>query len=90
MPSIRFAGKIVYDDGTEIDGITGEYVSYAPFMGPKSWRGHCLVPAGKAVIPGECRIVFNDGKEARIVIDSLSVGPGQTTIAFFKGSGSSP
>jgi hypothetical protein len=90
MPNVRFDGKIVYDDGTEIGGITGEYVTYAPFMGTKSWRGHCVVPAGKMVTPGDCRLVLNDGREARIVIDSFSVGSSQTTIAFFKGSGPWP
>ena len=90
MPNVSFTGKIVYDDGSEIAGTTGEYVTYASFMETKSWRGHCVAPAGEVVAPSDCRLVLNDGREAHIVIDSLSAGPNQTTIAFFKGSGPWP
>jgi hypothetical protein len=86
---MKFAGRILYDDGTEIAPVTGEYLTRDAKTG-KSWRGHCVVPAGKVIVPGNCRLVLNDGREARIVVDSITAGSSQCTIAFFRGSGPWP
>ncbi len=87
---MKFRGKLVFSDGTEISGITGDYQVRANPRGTAGWSGTFAVPPGKFVGPDHYQLVLDETRSASIIVDNVSAGSRQTTIASFTGNGPPP
>jgi hypothetical protein len=84
---MKFTGKIVSDDGSEITGINGDLQFHTSATGMKSWDGYFPMPRGKFIGVGTHQLILDDGRSGQIIIDRVSSGSHQSTVARFNGSG---
>jgi hypothetical protein len=85
-----FKGKIVFADGTELTGISGDYQIHTNPNGIMGWTGSLLVPSGKHIGVGDYQLVLDDGRSAYINIFNIPAGSRKLLVISFKGTGPPP